>query len=231
MILYGTFTGMITYDISQTYESRHIKKFLGIDKNQLFHWTQSKKLMRPTYLGEGRGGRSKFSLDDLLTLALIMKINDFGVELNTLKKIMMSFERVEFQSITYKKDDRGPGFREDVKNKFEPGALIWDYYRTDREFFSRVGYSLEISRGLRKPYYKEMLEREGKISGGIAEKLRHSWFSVRALDGKSQLESLKKAIDPSERSIIWSLRSDDVVIVINLLRIIKSIELKTKRVV
>jgi len=230
VILYGIFMGMITYDISQTYESRHIKEFLGIDKNQLFHWTQSKKLMRPTYLGEGRGGRSKFSLDDLLTLALIMEINNFGVELNTLKKIMMSLENVEFPSITYKRDDDGLGYRVDVKNKFEPGASIWDYYRTDRKLFSRVGYSLEISSGLRELYYKEMLEREGKISGGIAKKLRHSWFSVRALDGKSQLDLLKKEIDPSERSINWS-RGLDVVIVINLLGIIKLIELKTKRVV
>ena len=230
MILYSTFMGMITYDMSQTYESRHVKEFLGLDKNQLFHWTQTKKLMRPIYLGEGRGGRSKFSLDDLLTLALIMEINSFGVELNTIKKIMMSFERVEFPSIGYKDD--GHGNRDEVKsNKFALGASIWDYYRTDREFFSRFGYSLEISSGLRKPYYKRMLEREGKISGAIAKKLRHSWFLVRALDGKSQLELLKKAIDPSERSINWSWRSDDVVIVINLLRIIKSIELKTKRTV
>ena len=80
---------MTAYDMTQTYESRHVKEFLGINKNQLFHGLKTKTLMRPILLGEGRGGRTKFTIDDLLTLTLIEKINNFGIELNTIKKIMV----------------------------------------------------------------------------------------------------------------------------------------------
>ena len=211
--------------MAQIYESRHVKEFLGIDKNQLFHWLKTKTLMRPILLGEGRGRRTKFSIDDLLTLSLIKEINDFGIELNTLKKIMACLEHVEFPII--QKHLKKPQFK----------GSIWDYYRSDRDYFKRLGYSLEISRGMRRKEIKELKEI-GFISEKETKDLKQRWFKACAMDGKSQALLLAGAINPSEKKIegtmsfpilVW--QGKDVGIIVNLLRLIKGVENMTKRIV
>ncbi|NQT80261.1 MAG: MerR family transcriptional regulator [Candidatus Aminicenantes bacterium] len=67
------------------YESRHIQKYLGINKDQLYHWIQTRRIIRPAIEGVGRGGRSKFSFKDLLYLALTRELIEFGFELRTIK--------------------------------------------------------------------------------------------------------------------------------------------------
>jgi len=228
---------MIAYVMAQIYESRHVKEFLGIDKNQLFHWLKTKTLMRPILLGEGRGRRTKFSIDDLLTLSLIKEINDFGIELNTLKKIMACLEHVEFPNYALNEAMKNDPFIQKHLKKPHVKGSIWDYYRSDRDYFRRLGYSLEISRGIRrKEIIKEfegipiILEKETK---GL-----QWWFKACAMDGKSQALLLAGAINPSEKRIeetepfwISVSQSKDVVIIVDLLGIIEGVENRTKRIV
>jgi len=228
---------MIAYDMSQTYESRHVKEFLGINKNRLFHWIQTKKLMRPIVLGEGRGGRTKFSIDDLLTLSLIEEINNFGIELNTLKKIMACLEHVEFPNYLLNEAMKNDPFIQKHLKKPQFKGSIWDYYRSDRDYFRRLGYSLEILRGIRR---KEII-KELKGIPFILEKETKGlqwWFKACAMDGKSQALLLAGAINPSEKGIegtesFWISVSQgkDVVIIVNLLRLIEGVENMTKRIV
>jgi len=223
--------------MNQTYESRHIKEFLGIDKNRLFHWIQTKRLMRPILLGEGRGGRTKFSIDDLLNLSLIEKINNFGIELNTLKKIMVCLENVEFPYYALDEAMKNDPFIQKHLKKPRFEGSIWDYYRSDRDYFRRLGYSLEISRGIRRKEIKE-LKRIGFILEKETKGLKKQWFKACAMDGKSQALLLAGAINPSEKGIeetdyfwISVSQSKDVVIIVNLLRLIEGVENMTKRIV
>lgn len=245
---------MTAYDMSQTYESRHIKEFLGINKNQLFHWIQTKKLLRPIVLGEGRGGRTKFSIDNILTLALIKIINGYGIELNNLKKIMGCLEKTDFpvfnlnellkNSPTIKRLVEGPNFK----------GSVWDYYRADREFFKKHGYTLEIGQGLKHREYRWAIESFEKdlrrkqidpewkeiiedIRAQYIEKVKPRPFFLRGLDGESQALVLSYGMNPSNH---WPSRkvwgkgappwpSHDITMIVNLLAIIRFVEYKTKR--
>ena len=223
-----TIEWVIGYDMSELYEARHVRQFLGIDKNQLFHWTQTKKLMRPILLGEGRGGRTKFSIDDLLTLSLIKKINDFGIELNTLKKIMACLENAKFLTYDSQKKLKTAQFK----------GTIWDYYRIYRDLFRKHGYSLEISRGPTSGSINA-LTRLKFISEERAKRMKAQQFSARAMDGESQTELLSASINRPEKrdeetdEDVWMLgyQSKDIVIIISLMALISYVEEKTKRAV
>jgi hypothetical protein len=74
-------------DIRHLFESRHVNDYLGIGKDQLHHWVQNKGLISPAVKESGRGGRNKFSFKNLLDLALIKELVNFGIELNVIKEI------------------------------------------------------------------------------------------------------------------------------------------------
>jgi DNA-binding transcriptional MerR regulator len=77
----------MTEDIRH-FQSKDICLYLGIDKNRLFHWVVTKRLIRPVVEGKGRGGISLFSFVNILDLALIKELDDFGLELNSIKEII-----------------------------------------------------------------------------------------------------------------------------------------------
>jgi len=81
-------------EVMMYFESRHIQDILGIDKNKLFFWTQTKQLLKPEIEEKGRGGRSKFSFVNLLNLALIKELSEFGIELNAIKNILKAKQPV-----------------------------------------------------------------------------------------------------------------------------------------
>jgi len=80
----------MSHDTRRLFESRHIQKYLDITKDRLHHWVQAKRLIRPAERGRGRGGRHKFSIDNLLYLAIIQQLNGFGFELNAIEEILLA---------------------------------------------------------------------------------------------------------------------------------------------
>jgi len=70
------------------FESRHIRKILGINKDQLLHWTLTRRLIKPAIEGVGRGGRSQFTFKNLFFLALIKELSIFGLDLRIIKEII-----------------------------------------------------------------------------------------------------------------------------------------------
>ena len=85
----------MSYEIRKIFESRHVFKYLGINKDQLHHWVKTKRLIKPAIEGIGRGRRNKFSFENLLCLALIKDLVRFGIELRTIEAIFaqIAYER------------------------------------------------------------------------------------------------------------------------------------------
>ena len=80
-------------------ESRHIIEFLDVNKDQLFHWVKTKGLVKPHVEGKGRGGRSKFSFENLLDLVLIAnKITIVETSRNT--SVIIKLERMLFDYLS-----------------------------------------------------------------------------------------------------------------------------------
>ena len=86
-------------DTRRYFESRHVQELLGIDKDRIHHWTQNKKLIIPAVRGEGRGGRNRFSFENLLELDVIKELEQCGIELNTIGQIMRAIRN--FKQASY----------------------------------------------------------------------------------------------------------------------------------
>jgi hypothetical protein len=74
-------------------------KILDIKRQQYFYWTIIKELIKPDFRGEGRGGRTRLSLMNLVELSIIKALVGLGVELNVVRRIL----QVRFNSTDKRK--------------------------------------------------------------------------------------------------------------------------------
>jgi len=90
------------YDVFMSIDSLSSKQFsagdifrlLGVDKNRLFYWVQSHRLLTPgIQKGRGTGNRSIFSLGNLIEIALIREMIAVGQDLNSIKEIKDELDR------------------------------------------------------------------------------------------------------------------------------------------
>jgi len=72
------------------YTAKDIKKILGITPGQLFHWGRTWKLIEPEIRAKGRQGKNKYSLENLVQLAVIKELVDFGIELSFIEQLIES---------------------------------------------------------------------------------------------------------------------------------------------
>jgi len=114
-------------DKRQYFESRHVQQYLGISKDKLFHWVHNKRLIEPAILGEGRGGRNQFSLENLLDLALINEMTTFGIELNMIAYILRALRDWELW--------------EDKKGR---PTTIWGQIKSKRKHYDKKGCFLYL---------------------------------------------------------------------------------------
>ena len=157
----------------KTFESRHVEKYLGIKKNQLFHWTQTKRLVKPKIEGKGRGGRSKFDFAGLLNLALIKELSNFGLELNAIKDILRG-NRMAFRPDS-------DGF------VLDKGRTPWAIFKKNRKNYIKSGLLLEIVRMKNNYYWVYM-------SG----KQRKNWVEGYLPNEQGSLPIAKLVIDVSQ---------------------------------
>lgn len=141
--------------MSKFWESRNIQKFLNITKSQLLHWVQTRRLIKPAIEGKGRGGRSKFSFENLLDLALIKELADFGMELHSVKAIMEGKKKQ--WSFTL-----GEGLREEIE--LIKAKTPWQVFKEDRKLHEREGLWLMIEK-----FRGEFYWTYGKGENSIAE--------------------------------------------------------------
>ncbi len=69
------------------FEAKDIHRFLGIDKNKLFYWMKTYRLVTPVKEAEGTGTRSQFSFKNLLELAVVKELADLGYNLRTIQRL------------------------------------------------------------------------------------------------------------------------------------------------
>jgi len=79
---------------SKPYQVKDVKKLLGIDKNKLFYWIKTHRLLKPEIEeAKGTGTKVKFSLKNLLELAVIKEMLNFGFDLKSIKKIKRNIDK------------------------------------------------------------------------------------------------------------------------------------------
>lgn len=73
---------------SKQFEAKDINKLLEINKNQLFYWINTHGFLKPEIEeASGTGTRAKFSLKNLLELAVIKRMTEAGFDLKKIKEI------------------------------------------------------------------------------------------------------------------------------------------------
>lgn len=87
----------MVHDISQQgYSAKEVYKLLGVNKNQLFHWINTHRLLRPDIdEGGGRGKKRVLSRNNLLELALIKQLLQYKIDLKLIKKIKARIDEWE----------------------------------------------------------------------------------------------------------------------------------------
>lgn len=80
---------------SKHFEARDIKAILDIDKNKLFYWIKTHRLLKPEIEeASGTGSKAKFSLKNLLEIAMIKEMINFGFELKAIKEIKEKVDKL-----------------------------------------------------------------------------------------------------------------------------------------
>ena len=69
------------------YSAKDVEKILGIGSDKLLYWVR-KGLIVPDEIGRGRGTANYFSIEKLFYLAVIQKLERYGIELNFIKDIL-----------------------------------------------------------------------------------------------------------------------------------------------
>lgn len=79
------------------FEARDIQNIFGkdnIDKNKLFYWIKTLRLLKPDIEeASGTGTSSKFSLKNLLELATIRQMRTHGIDYKSIQKIKRKLDR------------------------------------------------------------------------------------------------------------------------------------------
>lgn len=65
-------------------------------RDRVFYWIMHKNLIVPEIQGEGRGGRTKLSIKNIVELGLIKELAGFGFELNAVKKVLEMKHDIHF---------------------------------------------------------------------------------------------------------------------------------------
>ena len=111
---------------NQQYEARDVQRILGINRNKLFYWTHSHRLLVPEVAeAAGTGRRARFSMKNLVELAFIQNVVDFGVDLRSIKTIKEVL-------------DKGEVFDEALKTPFQEEYHVLLYRLSGTEFVVKV---------------------------------------------------------------------------------------------
>lgn len=106
---------MTTHDTSRKwFTAKDIKNYLNITNSQLYHWSRVWGLVTPELKAEGRAHKDKYSFINLLDLALIKYLNEFGFEPGQLKKFINPFPESS-----------------DAPEEWK--GSIWNYYKDGRD--------------------------------------------------------------------------------------------------
>jgi hypothetical protein len=118
---------------SNQFEARDVHRLLGINRNRLFYWTHTHRLLVPEVAeADGTGKRAKFSVRNLVELAFIKALVESGTDLRSAKNIkeMLDEKRDEF--------DGGNAFDFGLKTPFPDAYRMWLYRAGNKRFMAKV---------------------------------------------------------------------------------------------
>jgi len=97
------------------FESRDIDRLLHIDRNKLFYWIKTHRLLSPDIEeGKGTGSRSKFSFNNLLELTFIKSLVEFGIDLNAVSEIKTELDSYKSELIRSYKNLKSVDFKDEI---------------------------------------------------------------------------------------------------------------------
>lgn len=123
------------------YGATEIQKLLNINRNKLFFWTQTKRLVVPMKEVRGSGKGNKFSFKNLLDLALIKKLDDSGYELNAIQIIIWPGDYMLSHPELFEKKGSLHGTIKKIRIE-----SLWDFIKKHKDFYKKHGCVLFITR-------------------------------------------------------------------------------------
>jgi hypothetical protein len=130
----------MAHDLSQKqFTAKDIYRILTIDKNRLFHWINTHQLLKPDIeTGGGRGNKRIFSVKNLLELAIVYQLHQYGIELRMVQKVKMLIDNMYIRA----KNENGKWLNvfEDYVGKTRKFNLYDWVFETEKETFLRLYY-------------------------------------------------------------------------------------------
>jgi len=119
--------------IDHRFEARDIQRLLGINRNRLFYWTHTHRLLVPGIAAaDGTGKRAIFSAKNLVELAVMKALVDFGTDLRSIKIIKgyLDRKRDEFNG--------GNAFDFALKTEGKENYKLWLYRIGSKQVSARM---------------------------------------------------------------------------------------------
>jgi len=107
---------------NRLYEAKDLKRILGLTPETIYLWLGTYRIFEPALRAPGVRGKNKYSLLDVVKLALILNLQNIGIHLSHIRGIFAGLD------------------------KDENGINLWERILNERERFDRVGATLIIRR-------------------------------------------------------------------------------------
>ncbi|MBU1291276.1 helix-turn-helix domain-containing protein, partial [bacterium] len=138
------------------YTAKDINNLLGINANTLYHWVQTRGLLKPFIVGEGRGRSHYFSVENLVTLSLIKSLYNLGIDLKDIK-ILIGYAfpsyAVDIVKVKYSQKTGAYSFIDkqgkDIVPELDGDINIWQVLKGNREVFEKNSLFFIIQKSMK----------------------------------------------------------------------------------
>jgi len=156
---------------NKQFTAKDIKNILGIDRNKLFYWIKTYRMLKPEIEEAlGTGKTSKYSLKNLFELSIINELLKSGFDMKTTKKIKKSLDNHEIE----KNLNVFEKLIEAYNKKDDSWLFIVDIYPTKDGYEVNL-YGYEIGRD---PYDGSIIPVDSKYhKGKMKSKLKKSVYT------------------------------------------------------
>jgi len=107
---------------NRLYEAKDLKRILGLTPETIYLWLRTYHIFEPAERARGVRGKNKYSLLDLVKLALIANLQSFGMHLTAVREIFLQLD------------------------KASNGESLWNRIVNERDRFDHHGTVLIIAR-------------------------------------------------------------------------------------
>ena len=80
---------------NRLYEAKDLKRILGLTPETIYLWLGTYRIFEPAVRAPGVRGKNKYSLLDVVKLALIINLQTIGIHLSHIRGIFAGFDKDE----------------------------------------------------------------------------------------------------------------------------------------